>query len=801
MFSNYFKVALRNIAKYKFFSAINILGMSIGVTASLMIILWVTDELSYDTFHKDYERIYQVGLHGKISGQDIRTSSTCPPMAHALVSEIPEVESATRLMPFFGSPAFKFEDKVFAEERVFYVDSNFFQFFTFNLLKGDPSTALTEPNSIVITEELAIKYFGTDDPLGKLVTINGNENSYKVTGVVEKAPSNSHFHFNVLVSAASSPRSKDVTWLNNWMTTYFKIRPNTSAAAVESKFPALVDKYIGPEMERFMGVTVTQMREQGGEYGYFATNIADIRLRSTTPDNVEPVGNITHVYFFSGIGVFILLIACINFMNLSTARSAGRAKEVGLRKTLGSLRQQMVFQFLSESLLYSSVSVLLAIIACYLLLPSFNLLAGKQLGMSLLMTPAFFGSIVLLIVFVGIVAGSYPAFYLTAFNPVEVLKGKVRAGMKSRGVRSFLVVLQFFISIGLIIFTVIVYEQIQYMHEKNIGLDKQNIMIIPNTWRLHENKETFRNALAQVPEVQKLSYTNNNFPGVNNTTIFRSIASEQDHIMGVYYADYDHMDVLKFALREGRYFSRDFPSDSTAILLNEAAVKEFGFENPIGAEILFNDDGAMERLRVVGVIKNFNFESFKTDVRPLSVRLTQNANNLMIRYEGNPKSLIEAVEKLWKTHAANEPFEYSFLDERFDNLFKGDEQMGKIFGIFAGLAIFVACLGLFALAAFTSEQRTKEIGIRKALGATSLNLTVILSAEFIRLVVIAFIPAAAAAWYGADQWLSGFAHRVEISVWIFILSGIAAVAIAWLTVSFQAIKAAATNPVTSLRYE
>lgn len=801
MFSNYFKIALRNIAKHKFFSAINILGMTLGVTASLLIILWVTDELGYDRFHNDFERMYQVGLHGKISGQDIRVSNTCPPMAQALVSEIPEVESASRLVPYYGSPAIKFEDRVFAQEGVFYVDSNFFQFFTFKLMKGDPSTALTEPHSVVLTEETAQKYFGEDDPLGKLITIDGNETAYKVTGVAEKAPTNSHFHFNVLISAVSNSRLKEDIWLSNWMFTYFKIRPNTSVTSVESKFPALVDKYIGPEMERFMGVTMKQMEEQGGEYGYFATNIADLHLRATTRDNVEATGNITHVYFFSGIGVFILLIACINFMNLSTARSAGRAKEVGLRKTLGSLRKQMVAQFLSESLLYSSVSVILALFACYALLPSFNLLSGKQLGMEVLVNPVFIGCLLLLIIFVGIVAGSYPAFYLTSFNPVEVLKGKVRAGMKSRGVRSFLVVLQFFISIALIIFTVVVYEQIQYMHEKNIGLDKQNIMILPNTWRLGDNKETFRNALQQLPEVQKLSYTNNSFPGVNNTTIFRSAASEQDHIMGVYYADYDHMDVLKFSLGEGRYFSRDFPSDSTAILLNEAAVKEFGLTEPIGAEIIFNNNERMERLKVIGVIRNFNFESFKTEVRPLSVRLTQNANNLMIRYAGNPRSLIESVEKIWKTHAANEPFEYTFLDERFDNLFRDDERMGKIFGIFSGLAIFVACLGLFALAAFTSEQRTKEIGIRKAMGATSLNLTMILSAEFIKLVIIAFVPAAALAWYGADQWLAGFTHRTEISIWIFIISGIAAVGIAWLTVSFQAIKAAATNPVTSLRYE
>jgi putative ABC transport system permease protein len=801
MFRNYFLIALRNIRKYRFFSAINILGMSIGIAASLLVILWVVDELSYDRFHADYERIYQVSLHGKVAGQDINTASTCTPMAPALVAEFPEVEDATRIMPYFGQPSVKFDDHAFLEEHVFFADSNFFRFFSFELIHGDPKTALQEPNTVVLTVETARKYFGEEQAVGKMITIDGNDKAYKVTGVSRSAPSNSHFHFNMLLSAASNERVKNGIWLNNWMYTYLKLRPNASIASVHEKFPALVEKYIGPEMEKFMGVTMKQMLEQGAEYGYFTTKLEDIHLRAKSSDQLEPGGNVTHVYFFSGIGIFILVIACINFMNLATARSAGRAKEVGLRKTMGSLRGQMVFQFLSESMIYSLISVVIAAAACYLLLPSFNLLAGKQLGMEVFLNPVFIVLIAALILFVGAVAGSYPAFYLTSFNPVEVLKGKVRAGMRSSGVRSVLVVLQFFISISLIIFTLVVYDQIQFMQEQNMGLDKQNVMVLPNTWRLKDNKEAFRNALDQLSGVEKSSYTNNTFPGVNNTTVFRNAASEQDHIMGIYYADFNHRDVLRLELTEGRYFSEDFPSDSSAILLNEAAVREFGFANPIGEEILFNNQDRVERYKVIGVMKNFNFESFKTQVRPLSVRLARNSNNLLVRYTGNPKNMIESVEGLWKTYAANEPFEYSFLDQEFDNLFRSEQRMGTIFGIFSGLAIFIACLGLFALAAFTSEQRTKEIGIRKALGATPLSLTVILSRDFIRLVLIAFVPASALAWYGANEWLAGFAHRITVSPMVFVVSGVAAVFIAWLTVSYQAVKAASTNPVKSLRYE
>jgi putative ABC transport system permease protein len=808
MFNNYFKVAIRNILKHKFFSAINILGMTIGIAACLLIILYISDELSYDRMHVNADRIYQVGLHGKIAGQDIRTANTCPPLADALVRDVPEVEAGTRISPAFGNPSVKFDDKAFTEEKVMYVDSNFFEFFTFTLLEGDPKTVLKEPNTMVLTQSIAKKYFGDVPAVGKILTIGNDNRSFKVTGITADCPTNSHFIFNMLLSASSRDDLKGQVWLNNYMYSYFLLRPNTNVAAVDEKFKSMVEKYVGPEVEKFMGVSLKQMESQGGEYGYFTTKITDIHLRATTQDGIEPAGNVMYIYFFAGIGAFIIIIACINFMNLSTARSAGRAKEVGLRKTLGSLRGQMIGQFLAESTVYSLAAVVLAIIAVYFLLPSFNLLAGKTLGMQVLLNPVFIVSLLGMVVFVGLIAGSYPAFYLTSFNAVEVLKGKVRSGMKSKGVRSFLVVFQFAISIFLIIFTVVVYQQIQYMQEKNMGIDKNNIFIIKNTGRLKNNKEAFRNSLTSQTGISKVSFTNNTFPGVNNTTIFKSAGSEQDHIMGLYYADYDHMDVMKFEMKEGRYFSKDFPSDSTGIILNEAAVKEFGYTKPLEEEILYNNggedvanNGAFERLKVVGVVKNFNFESFKTQVRPLAIRLTKNDGNLLVRYEGSPKALIATVENLWKQNSTNEPFEYTFLDEEFDNLFRAEQRMGTIFSIFSGLAIFIASLGLFALAAFTSEQRTKEIGIRKAMGASSLSLIVLLSREFTKLVIIAFIPAAFVGWYVSNQWLQGFVYRVDISPWIVIVSGLVSITIAWITVSYQSIKAAATNPVNSLRYE
>jgi putative ABC transport system permease protein len=800
MLENYFKLAIRNIRKHTFFSAINILGMSIGIAACLLILLYVVDELSFDRFHADADRIYQVGLHAKIGDQEVSTANTCPPMAEALEKEVPGIVAATRIANYWGTPSLKYEDKAFTEEKVFHADSNFFEFFSYKLLEGDAATALKEPNTVVLTKSIAVKYFGNENPLGKLITIGGYQ-AFKVTGVAEDAPLNSHFIYKVLLSAASAEQMQRPAWLNNFLYTYFKLDEHTDVSAVNAKFPEFVMKYVGPEVEKFMGVSMKDMESSGGAYGYISTPLTDIHLRAKTRDGLEPAGNIMYVYFFGGIGIFIILIACINFMNLSTARSAGRAKEVGLRKTLGSLRAQMVRQFLAESILYSFIAVMVALAICYLILPEFNLLAGKQLGMTVFLEPIFIVSILAMVIFVGVVAGSYPAFYLTSFSAVDVLKGKIRAGMKSKGVRSGLVICQFALSIFLIIFTAVVFQQINFMQKRNLGIDKHNVLILPSAGHLGEQKNAFKNTLLQQTGIVKASYTNNSFPGVNNTTVFKSAGSEQDRIMGMYYADYDHQDVMKFEITQGRYFSRDFPSDSTGILLNEAAVKEFGFTDPIGEQIIYNDDNKKENLTVIGVYRDFNFESLKTKIRPLAIRLTNDSYSLMIRYQGNPAEVVATVEKLWKQHVPGQPFDYSFLDERFDELFRSEQRMGQLFTVFSGLAIFIACLGLFALAAFMAEQRTKEIGIRKVMGASTTGLTLMLSKEFTKLVVIAFVPAALAAWFVVDSWLNGFAYRVEISPWIFVGSGAIATAIAWFTVSFQSIKAAASNPVNSLRYE
>jgi putative ABC transport system permease protein len=777
--------------------------MTAGITACFFIALYVIDEFSYDRFHANADRIYQVGLHQKIGVQDMRTAWTCPPMAPVLLSEIPEVESVLRLTSG-GKPVLRYGEKVFTEDKVFYTDSNFFDFFSFKLLAGNPKTALKESNSVVLTEKTARKYFGDVNALDKLIIIREGEEkiTYKVTGIAADCPGNSHFSFNVLMSAEPFGYFQVNAWLNGGIYTYFLLKEHTSVSDVGNKLDRIVEKHVAPELQQYLGYSLDQLRKTGGAYRYYTTKITDIHLRSTSQRDIEPGGSLMYIYFFSAIGIFVVVIACINFMNMSTAQSAGRAKEVGVRKTLGSLRSQMIWQFLAESMLYSLLAVGLAAVLCFLLLPAFNLLSGKELSIINLLDGKFILGVGITLLIVGFLAGSYPAFYLTSFRPAEVLKGKVRAGFRSKGLRSTLVVLQFSISIFLIIFTSIVYSQVNFMQQQEIGIDKNNVLVIGHLYRLGQNGEAFRNALAQQRGVSKVSFTAN-IPGVFDSFVMRSAKSDVEHRVAAYYADSDSQDVLRFEMKDGRYFSRDFLSDSGAVVINEAAAKEFGFDKADGQEILYSPNAYVFRsFRVIGIMKDFNFESYREKVRPLAFFLDRGFSGiLMVRYDGNAKELIDDTSSLWKQYANSEPFEYSFMDENFEKLFRSEERIGQLLSVFSGLAIFIACLGLFALAAFTAEQRTKEIGIRKVLGASARLLSMTLTKEFIVLVFIAFVPAAALGWWASSQWLREFAYRVEIDLLIFVIAGVSAIAIAWLTVGYQSIKAARANPVDSLRHE
>lgn len=803
MLRNYFLVALRNIKNHTFYSFINIIGLTTGIAATLFIILFIMDELSYDRFHTNIDRMYRVGLNGRLAGQDVHVAATPPPLAQALVNEVPGVESAVRMWRW-DDVVIRYEDQVYTEDLIFHTDSNFFDFFSFKLIEGDPKTALKEPNSIVLTESVATKFFGDDEKLGKMLTFSNDNKAMKVTGVAEDPPHNTMFKFNYLVSFTSNDFGRSDQWLSNSLYTLFTVNKNANVEEILSKMNNnLIPKYVGPALQQFLGISLQQFVDQDGVYGYFIDPVKDVHLYSYVPYDLGTPGNIDYIYIFSAIGIFILIIACINFMNLSTAKSAGRAREVGMRKTFGSLRRQLIGQFLIESVIYSFIAVLLALGIVFLLMPEFNSFSGKQLEFTGLLSVRMIGAIVGLLIMVGVIAGSYPAFYLTQFRITQILKGgNASKGIKSGRIRGILVILQFGLSILLIICTILVYNQLQFTQNKNLGFNKNKVIVIANASRLGTNRNAFKDALMQDASIKAVSYSNSMIPGVNNTTILRKPGLDEDHIIGVYFADYEHVDVLEYEVIEGRNFSRDFPSDSTAILVNQALVDEMNWEEPLGERLIsFNGPSPLE-LTVVGVLKDFNFESLRFNIRPLLIRLGDFGDVVSVRYTiNNPTDAVQLMESKWKEYTANDPFEYHFLDETFNNIYRSEKQLGTLFSLFTLLAILIACLGLFGLAAYTAEQRTREIGIRKAMGASGFSIIRLMSQEFIKYVLISFALAVFPAYYVIHKWLENFAYRIGINIWVFVVSGFVALVIAVLTVSYQAIRSSRINPATTLRYE
>lgn len=801
MIKNFITIAFRNLLKQRFYTLINVLGLSIGIACFVMITLYVTDELSYDRFHPHAENTYRVGLRGKLSGQEINVAVTCPPMAFTLVEEFPEVKDATRLYKL-ESEVTRYEDVVYTETEVFFADSNFFRVFGYELLEGDPATALKEPNTLVLTEGTAKKYFGNEPALGKMVTVGDFNATYEVTGILKNPPENAHIHFDVLYSMSSFEYSRNETWLSNSFYTYLVLDEGANPAQVESKFEDLVFKYVGPEVEKFMGISLDQFGEQGDAYGYFLQPVTDIHLRSQLDAEIEPNSDITYVYILSAIALFVILIACINFMNLATARSANRAKEVGVRKTLGSVRSHLIYQFLTESVILSTLATLISVILVALFVSPFNQISGKQISFNVLEQPWLLGVFIFILLLVGFLAGSYPAFYLSRFRPAEVLKGKIRAGFKSSQIRNGLVVFQFFISIALIVCTLLVYQQLEYAQSINLGFDKENVVVVKNGRRLGDRIQSFRQQLSQQSYVKSAAVSTNVPPGVSNNSVFRKKGSEEDHLVTFFHGDYDLIPTLGIEMLEGRNFSRDFPTDTSAIILNEAAVKEFGLENPISEVINFLGDQQPRGLKVIGVMKNFNFQSLKVDIKPAAILLQKEGRFLTARLQpGNVSEQVNSMEAAWKEFSPGEPFEYSFLDDDFDALFRAEQRLGKVFTIFTGLAIFIACLGLLGLAAYTAEQRTKEIGVRKVMGASVMSVLMLLSRDFSRLVLIAFVLAVPVSYWVMERWLSSFAFRIDIGVGAFALAGVMAFIVAWLTVSLQSWKAASTDPARSLRSE
>lgn len=824
MTRNYFKPAWRNMLHNRTSSLINISGLSIGIACTLLIVIFIKNELSYDRFHRDANRIFQVVLNGNMDGQEFWAGNTPPPVGAALTSNIPEVESFTR----FYKPndiVVRYEqnnasEKFFTEKNVLAVDSNFLQLFDFKIAEGNAATALMKPGSVVITEEIAKKYFGNEDPIGKTLLMGQDKKSFAVTAVLKKLPSQSSIQFDFLAPVADFPVVKRFSWSWVWlqMMCYVKLKENiatdkTSIHQLETKFPAVVKVQAANAFKR-IGKPFDEFLSTGGKWDLHLMPLADVHLRSASISMpwLSHISNIKYVYIFGSIALFIVLLACVNFMNLSTARASKRAKEVGIRKVTGSTRSQLIKQFLSEAFLYSFLSSVIAVALVAVLLKGFSMIIDEPIGFQTAFTPSIWLSLITLTIITGLLAGSYPALYLTSFKPVMILKGKnlFSGSKKDLLIRNGLVVFQFTISTIMIVGTLIVLKQLRFFRNTDMGFNKENVLVISSTNRLGASEESFRDLITQVPGITSASITTSVPSGGSFGDSYKAqpdenVAEVKDIGLNSFMVDESFIPTLNIKLMQGRNFSKAF-SDSASVILNQEAARQIGWKDPIGKWVQY-PGGDDVKFKVIGVVKNFNIQSLQSAITPfalfnLSSKTYDFGHNIIakIRSQDLPR-VITQVESKWKSFDSNEPFDYNFLDAAFDSQYRSEQRLGSIFGIFAALSIFIACLGLFGLSAFMAERRTKEIGVRKVLGASVSSVVVLLSKDFLRLTLIAIVIAFPVAWYFMSKWLEDFAYRINITWTIFLIAGLGTLIITLVTISFQAIAAAMANPVKSLRTE
>ena len=810
MLKNYFKTAIRTLRKQKMYSLINIGGLAVGIACCLLIVLFVIDELSYDQHHEHADRIYRAYVDLKFGDMDGNMAVMPAPLAPTLMSDYPEVEIAAR---FRGAGNYLLKvsqgDENIEENRVIFADKEIFDLFTFEVIEGDPIQGLSAPNTLVLTESRAERYFPGESPIGKTLILD-NEDTYKVVAVIEDLPRNSHFRFDVFLSMEGRDEAKQTIWLSHNFHTYLRLREGADAQALEEKFPAMLEKYAGPQVQQFLGINMDEWRSSGNQIGYFIQPLSEVYLYSDLQHDIGATGDIKYVYIFSLIAFFILVIACINFMNLSTAKSANRAKEVGVRKVMGALRSNLVNQFLVESILIGIVGFILALGLARAALPFFNDLANKELFIPW-SNPVFLVSVIGLAIFIGILAGLYPSFYLSGFRPIQILKGNISRGAKSGNLRSALVVFQFLASIVLVICTLVVQKQLNFIQNKKLGFNKEQVVILRNTYTLEDQIIPFKEELLNSPNISHVTVSS--FmpvePSNNNNTVFwpkGNRTQEKSIIMHNWRVDFDYVPTLGLNIIEGRDFSLDHPTDSQAVILNEAALASWGFEDPLGKQITtFEDlleDGTevLGDYTVIGIAENFHFKSLRESIAPLGLFIGRSTGSMQLRLQTeNVAQSLDYIADKWQSFAPGQPLDYEFMDENFTSMYEAEQKLGKIFTSFAILAIFVACLGLFALASFMAEQRSKEIGIRKVLGAKVSDIFSLLSGNFLKLVFISLLLAAPLAWYVMSQWLQGFEYRTNISIFTFVLAGLAAIFISLITVSYQSLRAAVANPISALK--
>jgi len=796
MLRNYIVIAFRNLQRHKVFSFINIMGLAVGMAACYLMFLYVNFEKSYDNFHTKGDRIYRIVTDVKTESENIKEGMTTGPIAWNVKKEFPEVEEAVRLTPWDGFLIKKGDVRV-QEKRAIFADSTLFKIFDFPLVSGNKNTALVQPMSVIISQTAAKKYFGNADPMGQQVQLTGGAINATITGVMKDIPGNSQIQADVIVSMSSgkmiygSP-SSDSEWTNHNYYTYLLLKPHASAASVEKKFTAFMETHRGAlsrQLQMFESLSLEPLR--------------DVYLESTRDGYVT--GNINNVYMFSMVAVFILLLACINFINLTTARSTERAKEVGIRKVVGAARFQLARQFIGESVIISLLAFALAIMLCMLLMPLFNQLAGKVVSTGIFNNPLNIVWLFVLSVSIGVVAGIYPSLVLSSFRPVVVLKGRFITGTRGLVLRKGLVVFQFMVSVVLIVGTIVVYRQLSYMRSQSLGFSKDQQMIIYTNY--DKNKDAFKQSLSSIPGVLSTTYSS----GVPGSDGFASGYSQIQNKAGemqktnidIDFVDFDFIKQYDLTILAGRGFSREFTTDTgNAMVINESALKLFGYSKPQEAVGRKFDQWGRQG-NIIGVVKNFNYRGLQKSIQPMVMRIeTYGWGNISIKVSAAKlPETIKAVEAKWNRIIPNRPFEYAFLDEFFNRQYQAEESFGNLFLNFTVLAIFISCLGLLGLASYSTLQRTKEIGVRKVLGASVTNIINLLSVDFLKLVLLAFVIASPIGWYVMHSWIKGFAYHMPIGWQVFALAGVASLVIAFTAISFQAIKAALANPVKSLRTE
>jgi putative ABC transport system permease protein len=806
MLKNLIRYSLRSFKRQRAYIIINILGLSIGIACSLLIALYVINEASYDKFNTKRDRIYRAILNGKIGGQEVTVASSPAIMGPVIIKEFPEIEDYLR-MNGYGPTVLEYNNQTFTEDHLVEADSSFFNFFSIPVLKGDLKNLLNAPHKVVLSESTAKKIFGNENPIDKPIKIGSDTVRYIITGVMADVPQNSHFEANAVSSFITNPRSKNPTWMSNSFSTYLLLKPNTSYKTVDAKFPALMQKYVGPEIQQYTGISLDDFIAQGNKYRFYLQNLIDIHTDTSIQQEFKASVDPKYLKIFGSIAILIVLIAAINFMNLSTAQASRRAKEVGIKKVGGSTKGMLITQFLFESFILSFIALILSVIFITATLPYFNNLLGAKLVLNLFAPWYTIPSLILFAVFVGFLAGSYPALFLSSFNPYEVLKGSVQNSTRNGRLRRILVVFQFAVSILLIVGTMVMYRQIKYMLNKDLGFNKEQLIVINRAEALGTKMKAFKEIVKNIPGVVNIS-SSTAIPGRtnNNNGYMMEGRKDETFLMATSWVDYNFLDTYGMTLASGRSFNESFTSDKDACIINETARKDFKVTDIEKTRFMEpRDSGKVHYLPVIGVVKNFNYESLRNPIGPYILKFQD--DNMFWGYitvrllPQNYTKTISAIEDKWKEFVSNNPLQYYFLDADFELMYKQEKQNAQMAVIFSILAIFIASLGLFGLTSFTVEQRTKEIGVRKAMGSSVAGIYLVISREIIILVSVSALVAWPVVYYWAGKWLENFYYKINPGFFTFVIGLIIALGIAILTISYRIMRAARVNPAQSLKYE